>query len=202
MKLYYSPGACSLASHVILHEIGKPFEIEKVDGRTKVTEHGTDFRTINVKGAVPALDIGGGEVLTEGAAILQYIADSNGATELAPPTGTLARARVQEMLNFVASELHKAFGPLFMPGSTDEGRENAKQTIGKKFDWLESRLADGRAFLTGGTFTVADAYAFVISNWANMMQIPLDAWPKLKAYVERIGQRPAVQAAMRAEGLI
>lgn len=202
MKLYYSPGACSLASHVILHEIGKPFELEKVDTRTKRTEHGADFRTINSKGAVPALAIGEGEVLTEGAAILQYIADSNGAVELSPPSGTLARARVQEMLNFVASELHKAFTPFYIPTTTEEGREEARKTVGRKFDWLEAKLADGRAFLTGSTFTVADPYAFVISNWANMMQIPLDGWPKLKGFVDRVAQRPSVQAAMRAEGLI
>ena len=202
MKLYYSPGACSLASHVVLHEIGKPFELEKVDTKTKITENGADFRAINSKGAVPALDIGEGEVLTEGAAILQYIADSNGAVELSPPSGTLARARVQEMLNFVASELHKAFVPFYLPSTTDEGREEAKKTVGRKFDWLEAKLSDGRAYLTGNTFTVADAYAFVITGWANVMQMPLESWPKLKAFVERVGQRPSVQTAMRAEGLI
>lgn len=202
MKLYYSPGACSMASHVILREIGKPFEIEKVDGKTKTTERGTDFWTVNAKGAVPALEIADGEVLTEGAAILQYIADSNGATELAPAAGTLARARVQEMLNFVASELHKAFSPLFMPGKTEEELEAVKQTIGKKFDWLESRLADGRPYLTGNAFTVADAYAFVVSNWANVKNISLAKWPKLEAFVARVGTRPAVLATMQAEGLI
>jgi len=202
MKLFYSPGACSMASHVILHEIGKPFEIEKVDGKAKTTEKGTDFWTINAKGAVPALQLADGEVLTEGAAILQYIADSNGATELAPPVGTMARARVQEMLNFVSSELHKGFGPLFHPGKTDEEKDAAKAAIGKKFDWLESRLADGRTYLTGSAFTVADAYAFVVTNWSKGMNISLDKWPKLKAFVERVSARPSVQAAMRAEGLI
>jgi glutathione S-transferase len=202
MKLFYSPGACSMASHVILHEIGKPFEIEKVDGKTKTTETGTDFWTVNAKGAVPALQLADGEVLTEGAAILQYIADSNGAAELAPPTGTLARARVQEILNFVASELHKGFSPLFYPNKTEEERDAAKAAIGKKFDWLESRLADGRAYLTGSAFTVADAYAFVVTNWSNAMSISLDRWPKLKAFVERVSARPSVQAAMKAEGLI
>lgn len=202
MKLYYSPGACSMASHVILNEIGKPFEIEKVDTKTKVTETGSDFWAVNAKGAVPALDIGNGEVLTEGAAILQYIADANGAIELAPATGTLARARVQEMLNFVASELHKSFSPLFYPNRTEEEIAATKQTIGKKFDWLESRLADGRDYLTGAHFTVADAYAFVITNWANVKDISLAKWPKLEAFVARVGARPAVLATLKAEGLI
>ena len=202
VKLYYSPGACSMASHVILHEIGKPFEIEKVSTKTKVMESGRDYWAINPKGAVPALEIGDGEILTEGPAILQYIADSNGATELAPPAGTLARARVQEMLSYVGSELHKAFTPLFQPGKTDEEKAAARQTIAKKFDWLESRLADGRTYLTGSAFTVADAYAFVVANWSNVTGISLAAWPKLAAYVERIAARPAVQATLKAEGLI
>lgn len=202
MKLYYSPGACSMASHIVLHEIGKPFEIEKVDGATKKTERGEDFKSINSKGAVPALEISKGEVLTEGAAILQYIADTNGALELAPRTGTLERARVQEMLNFTSSELHKAFGPLFNDKATDAEKSAALKLIGNKFDWLESRLSDGRHFLTGKHFTVADAYAFVISNWANFKAISLAPWPYLKAFVERVGARPSVHSAMKAEGLI
>lgn len=201
MKLYYSPGACSMASHVILREVGKPFELERVDVVSKVTEHGADYRAVNAKGAVPALDIGGGEVLTEGAAILQFIADSNGATELAPPVGTLARARVQELLNFVASELHKAFSPLFVPGKSEAEQQAARDAVARNFDWLESRLSDGRAFMTGAAFTVADAYAFVITNWANVKDISLAQWPRLKDYMERVAARPAVQAAMRAEGL-
>ncbi|MBL0370487.1 glutathione transferase GstA [Rhizobium sp. KVB221] len=202
MKLYYSPGACSMASHVVLNEIGKPFEIEKVDTKTKVMESGRDYWAINPKGAVPALDIGGGEVLTEGPAILQYIADTNGATELAPPAGTLDRARVQEMLNYVGSELHKAFSPLFHPGKTDAEKDALREGVAKKFAWLESRLADGRTYLTGANFTVADAYAFVVTNWSHMTGISLAAWPKLTAYMERVAARPAVQATLKAEGLI
>jgi glutathione S-transferase len=201
MKLYYSPGACSMASHVILQEIGKPFELERVDIVNKVTEHGADYRAVNAKGSVPALDIGGGEVLTEGAAILQFIADSNGATELAPPVGTLARARMQEVLNFVASELHKAFGPLFIPGKSEAEQQAARDAVARNFDWLESRLSDGRAFLTGAVFTVADAYAFVIANWANAKNMSLANWPRLKDFVDRVAARPTVQAVMRAEGL-
>ena len=202
MKLYYSPGACSMASHIILREIGKPFELEKVDGATKKTERDADFKAINSKGVVPVLEISKGEVLTEGAAILQFIADSNGAEELAPKTGTLARARVQEMLNFTASELHKAFGPLFNDKATEAEKSSALKAVASKFDWLESRLADGRQFLTGKTFTVADAYAFVISNWANFKGISLVTWPKLKSFVERVAARPSVRQAMLAEGLI
>ena len=202
MKLYYSPGACSMASHIVLREIDKPFEVEKVDTKTKVMESGRDYWAINPKGAVPALELGDGEVLTEGPAILQYIADTNGATELAPPVGTLARARVQEMLSFVGSELHKAFSPLFHPGRTEAEKEAARQTVAKKFEWLESRLADGRTYLTGSSFTVADAYAFVVANWSHVTGVSLGSWPKLKAYVERIAARPSVQATMQAEGLI
>lgn len=202
MKLYYSPGACSMASHVVLHEIGKPFEIEKVSTKTKVMESGGDYWAINPKGAVPALQLDGGEVLTEGSAILQYIADTNGATDLAPPAGTLARARVQEMLSFIGAELHKSFSPLFHPGKTDAEKDAAREVLQKKFEWLESRLADGRAYLTGSNFTVADAYAFVVTNWSNVTGVSLEAWPKLKDYVARVGARPSVQAAMKAEGLI
>jgi glutathione S-transferase len=202
MKLYYSPGTCSMASHIVLREIGKPFDLEKVDTGTKRTESGADFFKVNAKGVVPALEIGEGETLTEGAAILQFIADSSGASELAPKSGTIARARVHEMLNFTASELHKAFGPLFSSESSDEAKEAARKNVGRKFDWLESRLADGRTHLTSNNFTVADAYAFVVSNWANLKGIPLANWPLLKSFVERVAARPAAQAAMKAEGLI
>lgn len=201
MKLYYSPGACSLASHIVLKEVGIPFEIERVDTKTKQTEHGNDFFATNPKGAVPALAFDG-EVLTEGAAIMQYVADSNNATTLAPPAGTLARARVQELLNFIASELHKSFTPLFMPGKTEEELDAQRAVIAKKFDWLENLLADGRSYLTGKDFTVADAYAFVVANWANFKSIDLSRWPKLQAFMARVAERPATVAAMKAEGLI
>lgn len=201
MKLYYAPGACSMAAHMILREIGKPFELEKVDLMSKVTESGADFRAINSKGAVPALALASGDVLTEAAAIVQFIADSHGATTLSPAAGTIERARVQEVLNFVASELHKAFGPLFMPGLSDDARAAQIETIGRKFDWLEGRLADGRSYLTGETYTVADAYAFVVINWANVMQIPFGKWPRLAAFVGRVASRPVVQATLQAEGL-
>jgi len=202
MKLYYSPGACSLASHIVLREIGKPFALDRIDKASKKTEAGEDFLSINPKGAVPVLETAEGEVLTEGAAILQFLADANGKEVLAPRAGTMARARVQEMLNFVASELHIAFGPLFSKTSTTAEKDAAKSKIAEKFSWLERSLADGRSHLTGKDFTVADAYAFVVANWANFTGIALDKWPRLKAFMERVAARATVQAAMKAEGLI
>jgi glutathione S-transferase len=201
MKLYYSPGACSMASHIALREIGRPFEIEKVDGAAKRTESGRDYWTVNPKGKVPALELDG-EVLTEGPAILQFLADSHEAAGLAPRAGTVARARVNEVLNYTGTELHVAFSPLFNPASDEAGREEARKAVGRKFDWLEARLADGRAYLTGASFTIADAYAFVVSNWANFAGIDLSAWPKLRDFVGRVAARPSAQAAMRAEGLL
>jgi glutathione S-transferase len=201
MKLYYSPGACSLASHIVLHEVGAAFDIERVDTAAKVTQSGANYLDINSKGAVPVLDLGKGEILTEGAAILQHIADSHGRQDLAPEAATLARARVMEALNFVASELHKAFGPLFDSASNGEEKNAARRNVGRKFDWLEQKLSDGRLYLTGNDFTVADAYAFVVSNWANSTGIPLDRWPRLQAFVGCVAARPSVARAMQAESL-
>lgn len=201
MKLYYKPGACSMASHIVLREVGQPFEIEKVDTATKTTESGTDFLSVNVKGKVPALAVDG-EVLTEGPSILQFLADRAGDETLAPRAGTMARARVNELLNFTGTELHIAFQPLFNPASDEAAKDTARTNVGKKFDWLEAGLADGRDYLTGANFTVADAYAFVASNWANFTGISLAAWPKLNAFVQRVAARPSAQAAMKAEGLL
>ena len=200
MKLYYSPGACSMASHIVLTEIGQPFEVERVDKATKKTATGADFLALNPKGKVPVLDHQG-EVLTEGPAILQFVADAAGAEALAPKAGTLARARVNEALTYVSSELHPAFSPLFNPDATDAAKETAKTQVQKKFDWLEAKLSDGRAYLTGAQFTIADAYAFVVANWANFTGIPLDGWPRLKDFVARVAGRPATQATLKAEGL-
>jgi glutathione S-transferase len=201
MKLYYSPGACSLSPHIILRELGISFDLERVDTATKTTESGEDFRTVNPKGYVPALRLDDGEVLTEGAAIVQYIADTNGASELAPPFGTLGRARLQEHLNFVASELHKAFSPLFRADASEEAKAAASANIGRRLDHIEHVLSDGRSYLLGDKFTVADAYLFVVSSWAIPAGIGLDRWPNLAAFVERVRSRPAVKAAMKAEGL-
>lgn len=211
MKLYIKPGACSMASHIILAEIGGDFAVEIVDTAAGETASGTNYREINSKGKVPALEVDG-EVLTEGPAILQFLGDravKDGAVKdgaandlMAPVGGTMDRARVNEVLNFTGTELHVAFGPLFSPTATDAQKEAARQTVGGKLDWLEGRLADGRAFLTGRDFTIADAYAFVVVNWANVSGIALSRWPNLSAFVTRVSGRPAVQRVLKAEGLV
>ncbi|SNZ19328.1 glutathione transferase GstA [Cohaesibacter gelatinilyticus] len=202
MKLYYKPGACSLASHIALHETGCMFEIEAVDTVTGRTEKGADYHAINPKGYVPALDLNEGGVLTEGAAVLQYIADSHPAAELAPEAGTMARARMQEQLNWIGTELHKAFGPLFREGTSETGKDEARVAVAGKFDLIETELKDGREWLVADRFTIADAYLFVVSNWANFTGIDLARWPNLAAFVSRNASRPSAKAAMRAEGLI
>ncbi|KFC73836.1 Glutathione S-transferase domain protein [Bosea sp. LC85] len=202
MKLYYAPGACSLSPHIALREAGLPFTLEKVDTKTRTTETGADFTTVNPRGYVPALQLDSGEVLTEGAAIVQYIADLKPEAELAPKAGTLARARLQEELNFIASELHKAFAPLFSTTLGDDARREAKEKVARRFGDVEQKLSDGRPYLLGETFSVADAYLFVVTNWANHTGVALDAWPKLQAFMQRLTGRNTVRQAMQAEGLI
>ena len=202
MKLYYKPGACSLASHIILKEIGSDFEIESVDTDIQVTESGADFTKINPKGYVPVLRTDGGQLLTEGAAVLQYLADQNPNVELAPKSGTLERAHLQEHLNFISSELHKAFGPFFSLNASDEEKQIAKQNVERKMDHFESLFSDGRKYLLGDKFSVADAYFFVVSNWTAPTGIGLDKWPHISAYSKRVAGREMVQQAMRAEGLL
>ncbi|CUJ87750.1 Glutathione S-transferase GstA [Ruegeria denitrificans] len=202
MKLYYKPGACPLASHIALYETGRPFEIEAVDTAAGQTESGADYHTINPKGYVPALGLEDGSVLTEGAAVLQFIADSHPEAALAPVAGTLARARMQEQLNWIGTELHKAFGPLFRDGTSEADKDTARTAVAGKFDLIEAQLEDGRAWLVSNQFSVADAYLFVVANWANFTGIDLSRWPRLAAFVSRSAARPSAQAAMRAEGLI
>lgn len=202
MKLFYTPGACSLSPHIVLRELGASFDLERVDLKNKVTESGTDYRTINPMGYVPALELDSGEVLTEGPAIVQYLADSNGATELAPKPGTLERARLQEHLNFVSAELHKSFSPLFVPTTTDEGKEAARANVIRRLDRLEKHFSDGREYLLGDTFTVADIHLYVVTSWSKPTGISLDDWPNVKAFWKRVRARPAVQAALEAEGLV
>ena len=201
-QLYYKPGACSLASHIVLEQIGKPFDLDKVDTAAKKTESGDDFLAINPKGVVPTLEYADGEYLTEGPAILQFLADSAGDTTLAPKAGTIERARVQEILNFTGSALHAAFKPMFGPGLSDADKDKARENIGRNMDWLEGLLSDGRPFLTGENFTVADAYAFVVANWSPRVGVDLSRWPNVAAFVARVAERPAVVAAMKSEGLI
>ncbi|WP_255440710.1 glutathione transferase GstA [Paracoccus sp. MC1854] len=202
MKLYYKPGACSLASHIVLHELGLPHGVEKVDTAAKRTESGQDYTSINAKGVVPALELDGGEILTEGPAILQYLADSAGNEALAPKPGTIERARVQEVLNFTGTSLHAAFKPLFKPDSDETVKASARENVASNMEWLEGLLSDGRPFLTGSNFTVADAYAFVVASWAPRVGVALERWPNIQLFVQRVAERPAAAKAMKTEGLI
>ncbi|SDY90292.1 glutathione S-transferase [Jannaschia faecimaris] len=203
MKLHYKPGACSLASHIILNELGVAFELDKTDTDTKKTEAGQDFLKISPNGYVPALVTDAGDIITENPAVLQYLADQALDAGLAPPNGTLERTRLQEALNFVSSELHKSFSPFFSGTELDgDARQKAEAGVQRRAAHIERNLADGRAFLLGDTFTVADAYAFVVLNWAGFVGVSLDAHPKTQAYVARIAARPASIKAMVAEGLM
>lgn len=197
MKLYYSPGACSLSPHIVLREAGLAFDAEAVDLGAKKTKSGADYKAINPKGAVPALQLDNGQVLTEGSAIVQYIADQKPATKLAPAAGTLGRYRLQEWLNYIASEIHKGFSPLFNPKATDEWKQVVKDNLAAKFDYLSKQL-QGKDYLMGA-FSVADAYLFTILGWSKHLNIDLAKWPVLSQYVERVGARPAVKAALEAE---
>lgn len=200
MKLYYSPGACSLSPHIVLCETGLDFTIEKVNLRTKETESGRDFSAINPKGYVPALELDDGEVLTEGPAIVQYVADLAPEKKLIPPAGTLARARVQEWLNFIGTELHKNFTPLFNPASTDDIRNAAQANIARRLPIAATAL-DAHPYLIGDSFSVADAYLFTVLSWTGFVKVDIAPWPSLAAFVERMKARPGVQAALAAEGL-
>lgn len=203
MKLHYKPGACSMASHITLNEIGAPFDLDKTDTEAGKTEADDDFRKISPNGYVPALVTESGDVITENPAVLQYLADQAPQAGLAPPNGTLERTRLQEVLNFVSSELHKAFSPFFSGTDLDpEARKKVEADIAHRIDHIELSLADDRAYLLGETFSVADAYAFVVLNWTNFVGIDLATWPKTQAYVARVAARPAVVKAMVTEGLI
>lgn len=198
MKLYYSPGACSLSPHIVAEEAGVPLELVKVDLRAHKLETGEDYYPVNPKGAVPALVLDDGRLLTEGPAIVQYIADRNPESGLAPAAGSFERYKLQEWLTYINGEIHKGFGPLFGGGS-DEAKATAIQTLGRKFAYVEKSLAD-RPFLLGDRFTAADAYLFVMLTWAKAMKIPAPG--SLESYFDRIAARPKVHAAMKAEGLL
>lgn len=198
MKLFYSPGACSLSPHIVLREAGLDFDLVRVDG-TKQTDAGADYLAINPMGYVPALQLDTGEVLTEGAAIVQYIADAHPDSDLAPKAGTVERARLQAHLNFTASELHKSFTPLFRADAPADAKANAPAEIARRLDHMEAQFEDGRPYLMGHRFSVADAYLFVVSGWAVPTGIGLDRWPNLKAFADRVRRRPAVQASLAAE---
>lgn len=200
MKLFYSPGACSLSPHIVLNELGLPYSVEKVDLKRHTTDDGADYYTINPKGYVPALQLDNGEVLTEGPAIVQYLADQKPQANLLPPAGSLERARVQEWLHFIGTEVHKTLAALFNPSITPEARSKTIDTFGKRLGFVEQAL-QGKEYLTGNTFSVADAYLFTIVNWAPMLKIDLSPWPTVMQFQKRVANRPAVQKTLQAEGL-
>ena len=201
MKLYYSPGACSLACHIVLREAGLDFDMERVDLRGKQTESGADFLTINPKGYVPALALDDGQLLTEGPVISQYIADQAPASELAPAQGSMERYQVQEWLNFIGSEIHKNFSPLFNPHAPEEYKQICLQNLNRRLEFVADSLK-GRNYLLGDRFTVADAYLFVVLTWGPKFGLHSDRWPSVDAFMHRMRERPAVRAALEAEGLL
>ncbi len=201
MKLYYFPGACSLSPHIVLIEAKLPYTLEKVDLATKKTSAGADYAKINSKGSVPSLQLDDGKILTEGPAVVQYLADQKPDSGLAPRAGTFERYQLMEILNYITSEVHKTFSPLFNPASSAEMKAAAKSALEKKFDWLTGFLG-GRNYTVGNAFTVADAYLFTILGWTSHVGMDLGKWPVLAAYQSRIAQRPSVQQALKEEGLL
>ncbi|MBK1715874.1 glutathione transferase GstA [Rubrivivax gelatinosus] len=201
MKLYYSPGACSLSPHIVLLESGLAFEAVLASTKTHRLADGTDYYTINPKGCVPLLELDDGERLSEGPAIVQWIADQVPEKKLAPTAGTMARYRLAEWLNFISTELHKNYSPLFTPGMPDEAKALFRSKLLGRFGHVDNALAN-QPYLLGEDFSVADAYLFVVSGWARHVGVDLSGFAHLARFVERVGARPAVQQAMRAEGLI
>jgi glutathione S-transferase len=201
MKLYYSPGACSLSPHIALLEAGLKFDPILASTKTKKLADGTDYYTINPLGYVPLLELDDGTRLAEGAAIVQYIADQAPEKKLAPANGTIERYKLQSLLHFISTEIHKNFSPLFKPGTSPEAQQAAKDSIAGRLQWIEGQLA-GKQYLMGDTFTVADGYLFNVTNWAAFVKLDLSPFTNLLAFRERVAARPAVQQAMRAEGLI
>lgn len=200
MKLYYSPGACSLAPHIVLNEIGQPYDLEKVDLGEKKTETGADFNAVNAKGYVPTLEFAKDQVLTEVSTILQYLADKAEGSNLIPKFGTMDRYRAMESLNFVASELHKGIGGLFNKAMPDDGKKAIIDRVNVRLAWLDGQLAK-KPYLLGDNYSVADAYAFVVLGWAKWVNLDLSQFAHITAYLDRVGARPAVQAALKKEGL-
>lgn len=200
MKLYYSPGACSQAPHILLHEIGLSHDSEKVNLKSHTLEDGSSYYDVNPKGAVPALQVDGRDVLTENAVILQYLGDRAGPPIL-PPLGDFRRYRVLEWVNFITTELHKSFSPLFSPDAGDDTKQLFRDKIGHKFDYVDKRLGDG-PFLMGEDLTLPDPYLFVMLGWAASMGFDIDKWPSLKAFRERMLKRDSVRHVLKFEGLL
>ncbi len=201
MKLYYSTGACSLSPHIVLRESGLPFEAVLASTKTHKLADGTDYYTINPKGYVPLLELDNGERLAEGPAIVQYIADQVPAKKLAPPNGTMARSRVQEWLTFIGTELHKTFSPLFNAAMPEEAKAIFRTKLLDRFAWVNTQL-EGRPYLTGAEFCVADAYLYTVTRWTKPLNIDISGLRNLGEFMARMEARPAVQAALKAEGLI
>lgn len=201
MKLYFSPAACSLVPHIVLREAGLPFTLEKVDTAKHLTQAGADYYALNPKGQVPLLQLDDGQLLSEGPVIVQYIADQAAATTLMPAAGSIERYRVMEWQNYITSELHKTFSPLFNPEFDAKAKATLRGLLRKKFEWVDSRLA-GREYLTGHAFTAADAYLFVVSGWAKFIDLDLSGLTNLQGLLKRVGERPAVREALKAEGLL
>jgi glutathione S-transferase len=199
MKLYYAPAACSQAPHIAAREAGLPIELAKVEFPSKRTADGESLYDVNPKGAVPALKLDDGDVLTENAVILQYIADQAPGSPLALPAGK-ARYHLLEWLNFIATEIHKGFGPLWNPATPEEFKQATREALGKKFDYLQEKIGEG-PYILGDSFSIVDAYAFAVLNWTRIHKIDIARWPGLAAYLQRIAARPAVQETLRAEGL-
>ena len=201
MKLFYAPGACSLSPHIVAAEAGIDLELVKVNLGTKTVAAEGDYWAVNPKGSVPALELDNGEILTEGPAIVQYLADQRPEARLAPANGTLARYRLQEALNYITSEIHKSYSPLFNPKILPEVRAERVEYLRRRYALLDKQL-EGRKYLFGDQFTVADAYLFVVTNWARGTKVDLREFTNLQAFQQRVAARPAVRAAMQAEGLI
>ncbi len=201
MKLFYSPGACSLAAHIAAHEQGVTLDLERVSMKTKQTQSGEDFRSINPNGYVPALVLDDGQVLLENLAILVYLADRKPGSELLPANSELNHYRVLQWLSFVSSEVHKSYGPLFHPELPASAHERAREQLNQRLEYIEKTLQN-QPYLTGDTFTIADVYLYVTCNWAALVKVDLSVFPSLQQFHARVAQRPAVQAAARAEGLI
>lgn len=202
MKLYYAPGACSLATHILLREAGLSFDLEKVDIRSKTTEHGEDWLAVNPKGYVPALRLDDGDVVTENVVLHGYVADQKPETKLAPAHGTKARLKQDELAVFISTEIHKGYSPLFNPAITDDARKTVIDRLLGRYKMIEQLLSDGRTFLTGDNFATVDAYLFTVGNWAGSLKVDLSGFPNVLAYQKRVAARPAVQASLVAEGLI
>ncbi len=200
MNLYYAPGACSLAPHIVMREAGIPVDLKKVDLKAKQFEGG-DYKSVNGKGYVPAVKLDDGSVLTEAPVIMQYIADQKPEAGLAPKAGSMERYRLQEWLNFVTSELHKGMGNFFNPALTDDWRKSVTERLGLRYDWLAKQL-EGKKYLMGDKFSVADAYLFTVLNWAGPAKFDMSKWPVLQEYQKRVAARPKVQEALKAEGLL